>query len=80
MTADKQQAYQTLFAVIHTYLRLCAPFIPFVTEQLWQELICFSDCQDEHPSLHLQSWPCAYTGYINEQLIGEIETVRKIIK
>lgn len=80
MTQDKQQAYDTLFTIIRTYLQLCAPFIPFVTEQLWQELGAFTTREDGHPSVHLQSRPAASPLYINQQLIDEIETVRKIIK
>jgi isoleucyl-tRNA synthetase len=80
MSDDKQQAYTTLFTVIRTYLQLCAPFIPFVTEQLWQDLQAFTSSADEHPSVHLQAWPLSSPLYINHQLIDEIETVRKIIK
>lgn len=42
MDADKMQAYTTLFTVLRTYLQLCAPFIPFVTEQIRQELQQFT--------------------------------------
>ena len=80
MTQDKQQAYDTLFTVLRTYLQLCAPFIPFVTEQLWQELGLFTARHEAHPSVHLQSRPVGSPLYINQQLIDEIETVRKIIK
>jgi len=80
MTQDKQQAYNTLFTVLRTYLQLCAPFIPFITEQLWQELGAFTTREDGHPSVHLQSRPVGSPLYINQHLIDEIETVRKIIK
>lgn len=80
MTDDKRQAYQTLFTVLRTYLQLCAPFIPFVTEQLRQELQAFTHQSVSHPSIHLQSRPVASSYYINQELIEEIETVRKIIK
>ncbi|MBP6256416.1 class I tRNA ligase family protein [Patescibacteria group bacterium] len=80
MTEDKQQAYTTLFTVLRTYLQLCAPYIPFVTEQLWQELSTFSNTTEAHPSIHLQSRPLSSPIYSNQQLIEEVETVRKIIK
>jgi isoleucyl-tRNA synthetase len=80
MTDDKQQAYTTLFTVLRTYLQLCAPFIPFVTEQLWQELSGFTMTDNNHPSVHLQNRPLSSPTYINQQLIEEVETVRKIIK
>lgn len=81
MTEDKQQAYDTLFTVIRTYVQLCAPFIPFVAEQVWQDLTAFTTTHvGDHPSLHLQSWPVGSSLYINQTLIDEIEQVRKIIK
>lgn len=80
MNEDKKQAYLTLYTVLRTYLQLCAPFIPFVTEQIWQELGMFTESTSSHPSIHLQSWPVGSTLYINQELIDEIETVRKIIK
>jgi len=80
MNEDKQQAYLTLYTVLRTYLQLCAPFIPFVTEQLRQELGAFTSASQTHPSIHLQSRPVGSSLYINQDLISEIETVRKIIK
>lgn len=80
MTEDKQQAYATLFTVIRTYLQLCAPFIPFVTEQLWQDMSEFTLQKSTHPSVHLQNRPLTSSLYVNQQLINEIETVRKVIK
>ena len=38
MTPDKQAAYATLYEVLTTLCRLLAPFLPFVTEAIWQNL------------------------------------------
>lgn len=38
MEADKQQAYMTLYTVLHIYLRSMAPIMPFTTESIWQTL------------------------------------------
>lgn len=81
MTVDKQQGYMTLYEVIRTYLLMCAPFIPFTTEDIWQKLRSFTASTTEgHPSIHLQSRPIAAPQYINPDLMEEIATVRKIIK
>lgn len=80
MTDDKEQAYMTLFEVIRTYLLVCAPFIPFTTEDLRQQLMTYSHEQLLHPSLHLQPRPLAAHPYVDSQLMEEIATVRKIIK
>lgn len=38
MTPDKQAAYSTLYEVLTTLCRLLAPFLPFLTEAMWQNL------------------------------------------
>jgi isoleucyl-tRNA synthetase len=39
MTPDKQAAYETLYTVLTTLCRLLAPFLPFMTEAMWQNLV-----------------------------------------
>lgn len=41
MTTDKYSAYATLFEVLRTYLKLMAPFTPFITEELRAKLNTF---------------------------------------
>lgn len=79
MEDDKQSAYQTLYTVLETYLRLAAPFAPFVTESLYLQLQKYSS-DDQQSSVHLQHYPIAAQQYIDPELIEEITTVRKIIK
>jgi isoleucyl-tRNA synthetase len=38
MTTDKFSAYSTLFDVLRNYLKIMAPFTPFITEEIWQKL------------------------------------------
>ena len=78
LSADKISAYATIYEVLTTYLKMMAPFTPFVTEHIWIQLQEFSDKKCE--SIHLQSWPFASVHYIDEQLMQEIALVRKTIK
>ena len=83
MTTDKFSAYSTLFEVLRTYLKIMAPFTPFITEEIWQKLNGFIEWKDANiksDSLHLKMWPFANDKYIDAQLMEEITTVRKAIK
>ena len=83
MTTDKYSAYATLFEVLRTYLKVMAPFTPFITEEIWQKLNGFIENKDANiksDSLHLKMWPFASNQYIDAQLMEEIATVRKAIK
>ncbi|MGQ9903029.1 MAG: isoleucine--tRNA ligase [Anaerolineae bacterium] len=62
--ADKQAAYATLYRVLTTLCRLMAPFTPFVTEVMWQNLVNRQTVQqaDSTPdaeSVHHQPYPVA---------------------
>ena len=78
MDADKNAAYSTLYTVLKTYLQMLAPFIPFITEKLWQNLADFSP--EKVDSIHLTYWPMSSELYISRDLMEEIAQVRKIIK
>ena len=57
---------------------MLAPFIPFITEKLWQNLASFSP--EKSDSIHLTYRPIASELYISSDLMEEIAQVRKIIK
>jgi isoleucyl-tRNA synthetase len=78
MDADKNAAYSTLYTVLKTYLQMLAPFIPFITEKLWQNLAEFTP--EKVDSIHLTYRPKASELYISPDLMEEIAQVRKIIK
>ena len=78
MDADKNAAYSTLYTVLKTYLQMLAPFIPFITEKLWQNLADFSS--EKVDSIHLTYRPMSSELYISRDLMEEIAQVRKIIK
>ncbi len=61
---DKDQAYATLYHVLVTFCRAAAPFIPFMTETIFQNLR-----HDGLPeSVHLCDYPVAEERWLNEDL------------
>ncbi len=52
---DKQQAYETLYSVLLKLITIAAPFIPFITEEMYQNL----RTQDMPESVHLCDYPTA---------------------
>jgi len=83
MDADKISAYHTLFSVLETYVTMCAPFAPFVSEYLWLELQKFRSADVERPtsdpSVHLEYFPLTSNLYVDEELLEEISLVRRMI-
>ena len=56
---DKEAAYQTLYHVMVTTSRLLAPFMPFVTESIFRNLVCSIKDSDAPKSVHLSDYPIA---------------------
>jgi len=54
---DRQQAFETLYRVLKVMSKVIAPFMPFLAEQLWQNLHLASDEQ----SVHLSAFPEPFT-------------------
>ena len=75
---DKQSAYLTLFQCLDTVHRLLAPFIPFLAEEMYQNLIR-SRHDSEPVSVHLTHWPQADDAWQNDALIEAVAVVQKIV-
>lgn len=76
--ADKDAAYYTLYTCLATLARLLAPFMPFVSEAMYQNLVVGQD-PSAAESVHLAPWPVADESLIDEQLLADtallLETV-----
>lgn len=69
-----RETKQTLYLVLKTLARGVAPFAPFVSDFLWQELK-----HDKDPeSVHLVSWP-EFPGEVDAALLGEMSTLRDVV-
>jgi len=76
--ADKNAAYATLYHVLTTLCRLLAPFVPFVTEAMYQNLVRSAD-QDAAESVHHTDWPQANPALVDEGLLAQMELTRRIV-
>ena len=64
-TEDKKAAYVTFYTVLTTYAKLSAPFTPFMSETIYQNLVR-NFYADAPVSVHLSKYP-----EVNEELIDE---------
>ncbi|MBE3561014.1 MAG: isoleucine--tRNA ligase, partial [Ktedonobacteraceae bacterium] len=75
---DKIAAYLTLYECLTTLITLLAPFLPFLTEELYQNLV--RSVNPEAPlSVHLCDWPQMDESLIDEQLERETQLVMRIV-
>ncbi|MBO0779348.1 MAG: class I tRNA ligase family protein, partial [Ktedonobacteraceae bacterium] len=68
---DKHAAYQTLYTCLVTVAKLLAPFTPFVSEALYQNLVAGQDATAPE-SVHIAAWPVAGEALIDTQLIDDM--------
>ncbi len=78
MTADKSDAYMTLYTVLETFCRLAAPFIPFITETIYQNIVRSVD-KDAPESIHLTKYPVADESMIDTKLEADMQNVLNIV-
>ncbi|MGH2356151.1 MAG: isoleucine--tRNA ligase, partial [Chloroflexota bacterium] len=67
--ADKQAAFATLYTCLTTLSRLLAPFMPFLSEALHQNLVAGQDASAP-ASVHLATWPEADDTLVDEDLLA----------
>ena len=77
---NKLDAYWTLYECLATLTKLNAPFVPFITETIWQNLTqSFRDKGVEVPlSVHLCAYPAADDSLYDEDLSRRMELLRQI--
>ena len=76
--ADKQSAYSTLYTALTTVAKLIAPAMPFLAEELYQNLVRSVD-ESAPESVHLAEWPVVMEEFIDESLNREMELVMKLV-
>jgi isoleucyl-tRNA synthetase len=76
---DKQAAYHTLYECLVTISSVLAPFLPFVTEQIHQNLVRSVD-SNAPASVHLTDFPVADTAKIDEQLSKDMAAVLEVVR
>lgn len=78
MTEDKINAYMTLYTVLTEFTKVCAPFIPFMTEQIYQNLVRSVD-KDAPESIHLCNYPLEKPEFNFPEIEKEMDSARKIV-
>ena len=79
LTDDKIGAYVTLYKVLTTLIKVAAPFVPFMTDEIYQNLVVGLD-KNAPESVHLCLWPEVNENAINKELEKEMDLAYKIVK
>ena len=78
LSEDKIAAYMTLNTTLVTFSKVCAPFIPFMTEEIYQNLVLSVDASAPE-SVHLCDFPKAQADFDNPEIEQEMDAIRKIV-
>ena len=79
LTEDKIAAYTTLYNVLTTLVKIAAPFVPFISEEIYQNLVVNLDKNAEE-SVHLNLWPSVDESAIDKDLEKEMDLAYTIVK
>ena len=77
--SDKLSAYKTLYETLVVISKLIAPMAPFVSEELYQNLV-LSLYPDAPESVHLAAWPDYDEQLINSDLLRDMAALIKIVE
>lgn len=78
MTADKEAAYMTLYTVLKTMALISAPFTPFMSETMYQNMVRTVD-KNAPESIHLCDWPEKDESFIDPELEANMAAVLDIV-
>jgi len=76
--ADKERAYRTLYAVLTGVSRLIAPFAPFISDEIYQNLVR-GRLEGAMDSVHLDFWPEVDSSLREDELKHRMDYVREIV-
>jgi isoleucyl-tRNA synthetase len=76
--SDKQAAYSTLYTALVTVAKLLAPSMPFLADELYQNLVRSVDSSASE-SVHLAQWPEVLPEMIDESLNRDMELVMRLV-
>jgi len=76
--AAKLDAYWTLYETLLTIARLAAPFVPFVSEAIWQNLAVAAVGGSVPESVHLTDYPAGIEPLIDRDLVRRMALVRDV--
>lgn len=76
---DKIGAYTTLYKVLTTLAKVVAPFVPFITEEIYQNLVVGLD-KNAPESVHLCLWPEYDESLVDTKLEKEMDLAYRLVK
>ena len=76
--SDKQAAYSTLYTALVTVAKLLGPSMPFLAEELYQNLVRSVD-EAAPESIHLAGWPAVLPEMIDQSLNRDMELVMRLV-
>jgi len=78
MEQDKINAYMTLYTALVTIAKAAAPMIPFMTEDIYRNLVCSID-KDAPESVHLCDFPAVNQEMIDKDLEAAMEEILDVV-
>ena len=75
--SDKLAAYTTLYRCLVILSQLLAPLVPFIAEEIYQNLVCFVD-PGAKESVHLTDYPVADEAQIDDNLNRDVALAMRI--
>lgn len=78
LTDDKVCAYMTLYTVLVEFAKVSAPFIPFMTEEIYQNLVRSVD-ENALESIHMCDFPKYDEKYNFAEIEQEMDAIRKVV-
>jgi isoleucyl-tRNA synthetase len=78
MEQDKINAYMTLYTALVTIAKTAAPMIPFMTEDIYRNLVCSID-KNAPESVHFCDFPTVKEEWIDKELEADMEEVLKAV-
>ena len=74
---DKKAAYTTLYGCLTNLIKILAPFLPFIAEEMYQNLVRRIE-EDVFESVHQNNWPIVDPSQIDQELMDDMEIVLKV--
>lgn len=71
--AQKSQTRAVLCYILDTCLRLLHPFMPYITEEIWQAI------PHEGEALMMANWPTAQTNFIDDEAEAQMDTLQELV-
>jgi isoleucyl-tRNA synthetase len=76
---DKASAYETIYECLVAIAKLTAPFTPYASEAMYQNLVVRPGVPGACESVHIEDWPLADDASIDELLSRKMEVVRAAV-